>query len=69
LQKSSQAGVPQCCAQKTEDEYEMTRELLHSLSEASSGVHGEHLPGIPIEGNSSHIDRGKDALLREKVRY
>jgi len=29
----------------------------------------EHLPRIPIEGVSSHIDRAKEALSRGKARY
>jgi hypothetical protein len=56
-------------AKKTEDEYEKTMELLRSLSEASAVEQSEHLPRIPIEGDSSHIDRAKDALSRGMVRY
>jgi hypothetical protein len=56
-------------AKETEDEYEMTMELLRSLSEASAVEHSGHLPRIPVEGDSCHIDRAKSALSQGKVRY
>ena len=48
---------------------EKTKGLLRTLSETSAVPHCEHLPGIPIERDSSHIDRSKDALSRGKVQY
>jgi len=48
---------------------ETTKGLLRTLSETSALAHSEHLPRIPVEGDSSHIDRAKDALSRGKVRY
>jgi len=32
-------------------------------------VHAEHLPRIPVEGDSSHIHRVEEALSQGKVRY
>jgi len=48
---------------------EKTKGLLRTFSETSAVAHSEHLPGIPIEGDPSHIDREKVALSRGKVRY
>jgi hypothetical protein len=46
-----------------------TKGLLRTLSETSAAAHSEHLPRIPIEGDSNHIDRAKNALSRGRVRY
>lgn len=56
-------------ANETAGEHEKTLELLRGLSEASVVANSVHLPRIPIEGDSSHIQRAQDALSRGKVRY
>lgn len=39
------------------------------LSKTPEVAHTEHLPRIPIEGDSSHLDRACHALSRCKLRY
>lgn len=54
-------------AKETEREHERTLELLRGLSEVSVVANSVHFPRIPIEGDSSHIDRARNALLRGKI--
>jgi hypothetical protein len=54
-------------AKETEREHEKTMELLRSLTEASVVANSAHFPRIPIEGDSSHIDRAENALSRGKI--
>lgn len=51
---------------KTEEEYESSTELL-CPSQASAAT--AYLPRIPVEGDSSHIDRAKKALAPGRVQY
>jgi hypothetical protein len=56
-------------AKETEGEHEKTMELLRGLSEVSVVANSAHLPRMPIEGDSAHFERAKEALSRGKVCY
>jgi hypothetical protein len=49
--------------------HESIREGLGRASENRTVPHAKHLPRIPVEGDSSHINRGEEALSRGKVRH
>ena len=56
-------------AEGADNGHENAMGLLHRFYELHPVGHDEHLPRIPVEGDSSHIDRAQDALSRGKVRY
>jgi hypothetical protein len=54
-------------AKETEGEHEKTMELLRGLSEVSVVANSAHFPRLPIEGDSAHIERARDAFSRGKI--
>jgi hypothetical protein len=54
---------------ETEGELEKTVELLCDLSGVSLVANSAHLPRMPIEGDSAHVERAKEALSQGRVCY
>jgi len=55
-------------ATRTEEQDERSTPLA-GLPDASDAPNSSFLPRIPIEGDSSHIDRATEALSRGRVKY